>query len=108
MNNNPSGRNQRTLKNLSKKSQELTTQFLLRVNAKSETHTLPVQSDKASKRTHGTEGYTPRIKQANEATPPANDLFTRGVYRVGDGEQRQVVRPGGMVAFTKPSRGFST
>ena len=108
MNNNPAGRNQRTLNGLSKKSQELTTQYLMRVNAKSDAHALPVQSDKANKRTHGTEGYTPRIKQENEATPPANDLFTRGIYRVGDGEQRQVVRPEGLVAFTKPSRGFST
>ena len=107
-NNNPTGRNQRTLKNLSKKAQEMTTQHLLRVNVTSDTHSFPVLSDKASKRTHGTEGYTPRIKQANEATPPANDLWQRDDYVVGDGEQRQIVRPGSMVAFTKPSRGFST
>ena len=111
MNNNPTGRNAKTpigLRNLSRKSAEMTTQHLLRVNAKSDTHALPVQSDKASKRTHGTEGYTPRIKQDNEATPPANDLWQRGTYRVGDGEQMQVVRPGSLEAFTKPSRGFST
>lgn len=108
MNNNTIGVNQRTLKNLSKKAQELTTQHLLRVNAKSDTHAFPVLSDKANKRTHGTEGYTPRIKRKNEATPPANDLWDRPVYRSGDGEQRQVVRPGSMVAFTKPSRGYST
>ena len=96
------------LRNLSKKAQELTTQHLLRVNVKSDTHSFPVQSDKASKRTHGTEGYTPRIKRKNEATPPANDLWDRPVYCSGDGEQRQIVRPGSMMAFTKPSRGFST
>lgn len=111
MNNNPTGRNAKTppgLRNLSRKSAEITTQHLLRVNAKSDTHALPVQSDKASKRTHGTEGYTPRIKQANEASPPANDLWQRSTYHVGDGEQRQVIRPGSLEAFTKPSRGFST
>ena len=111
MNNNPTGKNAKTpigLRNLTRKSMEQTTQQLLRINAKSDTHSFPVLSDKASKHAHGTEGYTPRIKHANEATPPANDLWLRGTYRVGDGEQMQVIRPGSMDASTKPSRGYST
>ena len=80
----------------------------MRINAKSETHTLPVQSDKANKRTHGTEGYTPRIKRRNEATPPTLDLWSRDTYRVGDGEVRGAMRPGSEDAMKLPSRGHST
>jgi hypothetical protein len=80
----------------------------MRINAKSETHTLPVQSDKANKRTHGTEGYTPRIKRRNEATPLTLDLWSRDTYRVGDGEVRGAMRPGSEDAMKLPSRGFST
>lgn len=111
MNNNPTGRNAKTppgLRNLSRKSAELTTQHLMRVNAKSDTHALPVQSDKASKRTHGTEGYTPRIKHANEAAPPFSNLWQRDTYRVGDGETRQVIRPGSQDAMKLLSKGYST
>ena len=96
------------LKNLTRKSTELATQRILRVNTKTETHALPVKSDKANKHTHGTEGYTPRIRAAEEAMPPANDLWQRDTYRVGDGEVRQVVRPGSQDAMQLPSKGYST
>lgn len=108
MNNNPVGKNQRTLTNLTKKSAELEAKHKLRVNATSQTHMLPIQSDKASKHAHGTEGYTPRIRAAEEALPPANDLWQRDTYRVGDGEVRQVVRPGSQDAMKLPSKGHST
>lgn len=93
---------------VSAKSQELTTQHLLRVNPNAKTHALPLKSDKATMRVRGGDVYVPRIRAADEALPPSSDLFQREVYRTGDGEQRQVTRAGSMEAFTKPSRGFST
>jgi len=96
------------LRNLTRKGTELTTQRILRVNATSDTYVLPIKNDKASKHVHGTEGYTPRIRAATEAMPPSNDLWQRGTYRVGNGETRQVDRPGSQDAMKLLSKGYST
>jgi hypothetical protein len=49
--------------------------------------------------------YVHRDRDPNEAMPPENDIFKRGVYRTGDGDTNPYVpRPGSMVAFSLPSR----
>lgn len=111
MNNNPTGRNAKTpvgLRNLTRKSMELATQKILRVNATSSTHALPIKTEKVYKRSPSVEGYTPRVKDIAEAMPPSNDLWQRGTYRVGDGETRQVDRPGSQDAMKLLSKGYST
>jgi hypothetical protein len=53
--------------------------------------------------------YVPREKDVNEALAPANDLWKRKEYRLGDGDHTtQVPRPGSLRAFALPSRGLAT
>jgi hypothetical protein len=101
--------NKTPIKNLTRKSMERTTQHILRVNATSETHALPIRTpDKMRQRAGSAEVYAPRIKRANEAMPPSNHLWSRDTYRTGDGEVRGAMRPGSEDAMKLPSRGYST
>jgi hypothetical protein len=82
---------------------------ILRVNPTSDTYVIQMQPvDKMRKRAGSAEVYAPRVKQENEAMPPASDLWSRDTYRVGDGEVRGAMRPGSEDAMKLPSRGHST
>ena len=115
MNNNPTGKNAKSpvgLKNLTRKSMERTTQHILRVNATSDTHALPIRTpDKMRQRAGSAEVYAPRIKQENEALPVTFNRLkdaSKDPYRTGDGEVRGAMRLGSEDAMKLPSRGFST
>lgn len=67
---------------------------------------LPMKSVVASKEVRGKDGYVPRVRATNEATPPADDLWDRPVYRTGDGDTPLVIRPGGLDYKKWPSKGI--
>lgn len=40
--------------------------------------------------------YAARVKQANEAQPAQSDLFSRPIYKTGDGDIQVATRPGSL------------
>lgn len=52
------------------------------------------------------EDYAARVKEANEAQPPADDLFIRPIYKTGDGDLQTTKRPGSMEFLKCKSRGL--
>jgi hypothetical protein len=66
-----------------------------------------IELQKQTKRIMGE--YVEREKLAGEVKAPANDLWQRGTYKMGDGDHTaQVPRAGSLRAFSLPSKGNRT
>ena len=48
--------------------------------------------------------YVVRVKQANEAQPTRTDLFSRPIYKTGDGDIQVAKRPGSLEFLKCKSR----
>lgn len=83
---------------------------IMRVNIKTPTHQHPVdfRNDRANANVRSKTPIVKRQRGSNEALPLASTVWTQGSYRTGDGEVRQVQRPGSEYASTLPSRGYRT
>ena len=91
----------------SKMTTEQRTHKVLRENRENPMHAMAAPIDKNPPRyVRGGAVLLPRLKGA--ATPANQNIWDRGTYRVGDGEVRQVLRPGSQDAMKLPSKGFST
>jgi len=86
---------------------EQRTRKVLRENRENPMHAMAAPIDKNPVRyVRGGPVLLPKLKGA--AAPANLNIWDRGTYRVGDGETRQIVRPGSQDAMKLPSRGFST
>ncbi len=84
-----------------KQTIEERTNKVLRVNAYSQTHTLPLSIEKKPV-------LQPVDSTSAVATTQSNDLFKRSVYKPGDGDRMQVARVGADEHLKIKSRGNST
>lgn len=79
----------------------------MRENSTTSTRLRPYNPDRANKSMRPRP--TPKRKRAaHEALPPTTTVWTKGTYSTGDGEVRQLQRPGSEHAYTLPSRGYRT
>ena len=91
----------------SKLTKEQRTRKVLRQNRENPMHVMSSPIDKNPARyVRGGAVLLPKLEGA--AVPANLNVWDRPTYRVGDGETRQVVRPGSQDAMTLPSRGFLT
>lgn len=82
----------------------------MRVNIKTPTHQHPIdfRNDRANASVRSKTPITKRQRSSDEAMPLTSHVWTKGSYKTGDGETRQVQRPGSEIASTLPSRGYRT
>ena len=82
----------------------------MRVNPTTPVHIHPVNyhNDLGSKEARGRMPFVKRIREKNEATGLAMNVWSKGSYRTGDGEVPQAQRPGSERAYTLPSKGAAS
>ena len=91
----------------SKLTKEQRTRKVLRQNRENPMHVMSSTIDKnPSRYVHGGAVLLPKLEGA--AVPANLNVWDRPTYRVGDGETRQVLRPGSQDAIKLPSLGLST
>ncbi len=82
----------------------------MRVNIKTPTHQHPIdfKNDKGNASVRSKTPIVKRQREKHEAMPLTSSVWTPGFYRTGDGEVRQIQRPGSEVAHKLPSLGYAT
>ena len=82
----------------------------MRVNIKTPTHQHPIdfRNDKGNASVRSKTPIVKRQREKHEAMPLTSSVWTSGSYRPGDGEVRQIQRPGSEVAHNLPSLGYAT
>ena len=82
----------------------------MRVNTTTPAHQHPIdfRNDRANANVRSKTPIIPRQREEHEALPMSSTIWTKGSYRTGDGEVRQLQRPGSHVAAALPSRGYRT
>lgn len=82
----------------------------MRVNIKTPTHQHPIdfRNDKGNASVRSKTPIVKRQREKHEAMPLTSSVWTSGSYRPGDGEVRQIQRPGSEVAHKPPSLGCAT
>jgi hypothetical protein len=82
----------------------------MRVNTTTPAHQHPIdfRNDRANANVRSKTPIVPRQREKHEALPLTSSVWTNGSYRTGDGEVRQIQRPGSEVAHKLPSKGYAT
>ena len=82
----------------------------MRVNIKTPTHQHPIdfRNDRANANVRSKTPIVKRQREKHEEMPLTSTIWTEGSYRTGDGEVRQIQRPGAEVANKLPSLGYAT
>jgi hypothetical protein len=82
----------------------------MRVNTTTPAHQHPIdfRNDRANASVRSKTPIVKRQREKHEAMPLTSSVWTKGSYRTGDGEVRQIQRPGSEVANKLPSLGYAT